>query len=619
MFISREKFRKHRRLWLFFGVWLPMTILAVLWFGFSPDVPNQAIRAERDAAGNFINQLLGDELAPTGATFEAQFGKLNAKNNMASSASSMSNNPSCFGDSHIAIINRSDHTLMKRVGGLMLERLKQQPAFQRIDYYPQGESVPQGERAPDIFVSLDLKDLSESGLLIEHAIQAKISIVASDNLVRSHNSYNDSLTPPNIEFDWHSKLEHDSTTTGIGSSAAKYKLAAENIAKQISDALVKHLDGLRKKHGSSPAIPDQFYPAIQETESLPFLEKWNAELLFSGHGLMNRNQSVWTFQSDTPPNDVLRAVAEELATLDWTVPPFQVDESVQHLRVKHDSVVLEVFPDHDSRTDLDINENLNSDGQSRQFTYYVTYLDRMQREEIRAACAALLDEEPPVETLLLFGRYCFRDRELEQRLLAYLQSRSTTSPEALIATAELLHRLKRDDDAQQAMLAAHALSKTTSDPDKYKNRLKELAKTMEIEDFPPKTIDVELLRELGVREVKLESKFPELELKQNEPMIFFFIDPEENIKLFSYRVVPTGTNQFEFDFVVSALGEGSRQWGRGGIVSEVRWASFGKRLYGGQDGYRLRFYVRKVPDEPRFRAALDVVGKDETQRPPPYE
>ncbi|TWU14617.1 hypothetical protein CA54_34860 [Symmachiella macrocystis] len=617
MFISREKIRKHRHVWLFFGVWLPMTILAVLWFGFSPDVPNQAIRAERDAEGNFIEQLLGDESEPAaGVTFEAQFGKLNAKNNLASSASSTSSNPSFFADSHIAIINRSDHTLMKRVGGLVLERLKQQPAFQRIDYYPLGESMPQGERAPDIFVSLDLKNLEESGLLIEHAVQAKISIVASDNVVRSHNSYIDNLTPPKIEFDWHGKLEHDSTTTGIGSSAAKYKLVAEDIAKQIADAMVKHFDGLREKHSMLPPLPNYFYPDFKETEPLTFLENHNAELLFSGHGLMNRNQSVWTFQADEPPQDLLRAISDELATQGWDVPELAADESVQHLRVKHNNFVLEVFPDHESRTDLDINGNLNGGGQSRRYTYYVSYLDRMQREEIRAACEAFLTEKPPVEALVLFHRHWYGDRDLESRVLSYLQSQSTTSIEALIATAELLHRLKRADEALHVILTAHALSETTSDPGKYKNRLKQLAKTMKIEDFPPKTIDVELLKELGIREVEQGSKFADLEFAVNEPAVFIYRTLEGTTKLLSFRVVPLGNHQFEFAFVDSEPDKGSRSWGNGGLVSEDRWTSHQIRL---GDSSTLRFYARKLEGKPRFRVAVDVIDRKNLPPQLPYE
>ncbi|QDT50339.1 hypothetical protein Pan258_43960 [Symmachiella dynata] len=617
MFISREKIRKHRHWWLFFGVWLPLTILAFLWFGFSPDVPNQAVHAERDAEGNFIDRLLGGEQEPAdGVTFEAQFGKLNAKNNLASSSSSMSSNPSVFADSHVAIINRSDHTLMKRVGGLMLEQLKQQPWLQRIDYYPRGESIPHGERAPDIFVTLDLKDLSESGLLIEHAIQAKISITASDNLVRSHSSYRDNLTPSKIEYDWNGTLEHDSTTIGIESSAAKYKLAAKDIATQMSDALVKYFEKLREKHGTLPPLPDYFYPAFQHAEPLSFLENQNAELLFSGHGLMNRNQSVWTIQSDAPPNKVLQAVTEDLAAQGWTVPPFSAGESMQHLRIKHERIVLEVFPDRESRTDIHINGKLNGAGQPKQFTYYVTYLDRMQREEILTACTALLDEEPPFETLLLFRRYSFGDRELEQRVLEYLQAQSTTSPEAFIAKAELLHRAKQDDDARHAMLSAHALSETTSDPGKYKNRLKQLAKTMEIEDFPPETIDVELLKELGIREVKLGSKIADLEFAVNEPAVFIYRTPEGTTKLLSFRVVPQGNHQFEFAFVDSEPDNGSRSWGNGGPVFEDRWASHQLRL---GDESSIRFYARKLEGKSRIRAALDVVDASNPPPQPPYE
>ncbi|QDU46064.1 hypothetical protein Mal52_45610 [Symmachiella dynata] len=592
MFISREKIRKHRHWWLFFGVWLPLTILAFLWFGFSPDGTEQA----------------------DGVTFEVQYGKLNAHNNMSTSANTGFINPSYFADRHITIINHSDHTFMKRVGGLVLEQLKQQPSLERIDYYPLGESLPQEERAPDIFVTLDLENLEESGLLIEHFLQAEIHINASDSMTRSTCTYGEDLTPPKVEFDWHGTLKHDSTTTGIGSSAAKYHLAAENIAKQIADSLVKQFDELRKKHGPLPSIPDKFYPAFQSAEPLPFLGKWNAELLFTGHGLMNRNQSVWKFQSDVPPQEVLRTISNESAEDNWIAPTFQPWE--QSLRIKRNRSVLEIFPDRASRTAYNLQGEFVGEAKQGPFTYYVTYWDRMQHQEILAACAALLDEEAAVETVVVFSRHWFGDRELEQRLLEYLQARSTTSLEALTATAKLLHRQKRDEEALQAMLAADALSETTSDPDKYKNRLKQLAETMKIEDFPPKTIDVELLRELGIRELKAGSKFMDLEFGLGEFMAFFYRDPNGKTRLYSLRAVPNGKNVFQLTYRVAARDEGFWQSSSGGMLSEDRWVGFPKPL---DNTYSARFYALKLEGKPRFRVAVDVIDRNNPPPQLPYE
>ena len=489
--------------------------------------------------------------------------------------------------------------------------------MQRIDYYPQGESIPRVEHAPDVFVTLDLGDLEESGLLIEHRLKADIQVTASDNLVRSNHSYIDNLTPPQITFRWNGTLQHDSTTAGLRSSGAKYKLAAEDIAKQIAGALVKQSDKWREKHGPLPVIPEDFYPAYQAAPTPPALQKRNAELLFTGHGLMNRNQTVWRFESEQKPGDLLLAVNEELTADGWTAPDFRPEEFSPHLRAKRDGVILEVFPDREAGHDVTIEGRNDGDQPAGPRTYYATYLDRMSHDEILAACKKLLESKPPVETLVIFSRHWHGDRDLQRQALEYLQAQSARSPEALIAMTELLRRDKRDEEARQTLLAADALSETLPSPDKYESRLKGLAKELKMEDFPPKSFDVELLGKYGVRELLKDTRIADMELGLDEPAVYLYQTADGSADLYSFRVVSAGNEQYEMAFVASRLGTGSREWGRGGSVRENQWSSQQRSL--DERNYAVRFFVRKLPNVPRFVAAIDVIDANNPPAKPPYE
>jgi hypothetical protein len=169
---------------------------------------------------------------------------------------------------------------MQRSGGRLLDRLtRAKPATQKelqtsahgaqnlgckarkglgyvdqIDYYPVGYRPEPGGLAPDVVIGLDLESIQESGLPTSGKLDASILVTAGQRLAKCRSGYCDGLSQPLVDFEFNGRLHHVSTTTGVSSSAARYKLAAEDIAKQIANALLKLFDDYREKDGPLPDL-----------------------------------------------------------------------------------------------------------------------------------------------------------------------------------------------------------------------------------------------------------------------------------------------------------------------------------------------------------------------------
>ncbi|MCH5374264.1 MAG: hypothetical protein JJ992_09820, partial [Planctomycetes bacterium] len=225
-----------------------------LWAGWNPPVPDGPVRLVRNSTGQFEQQP-----GETGPHWEAHAGKIQAQNSITTISSESRSGRARFACRRMLIVNRSEHLLMQRVGARLLDHLKTIRGFEQVDYLPDGRQTETGQVSPDVTVTLELEEIQESGLVAAHQLEARIRMQAGNSLRRSSTHYMDGLDPPLVNLDIACTLEHRSTTTEIGTPSSRYKLAAEDIAKQLGEALAKKLNELYEKDGALPPLPDVFY------------------------------------------------------------------------------------------------------------------------------------------------------------------------------------------------------------------------------------------------------------------------------------------------------------------------------------------------------------------------
>lgn len=569
---------------------VPLVIVAALWFGPSPVVPNHVKKFVRDGNGQ-LKEVDGD--GDKSAIFEAQAGKIEATNSFNSMSATTRSGDARFRFAHVAVLNRSDHLLLKRASAELLKELKKLEFVERLEFYPVGTKPADGEMAPDVYVSLDLGEFKESGFLLKHDIEAKIEVTAGRVLVQSNAHYTDNMSPPIVDFHVNGTLEHKSTTTGLTSSAAKYKLAAENIAKQIAEKISGNFTTWIKQRGTMSDLPADFYPEYRKPLELTFLTAFNAESLTAAHGLMTRNESIWQFQSDRDVKELLTDIRDQLTADGWNVLDLNISEFISHLRIKNGSVTLMVFPEpkRSSATELNSNEESKNPVLKK---FYVQYTDRMTLSDLTTTLQAILDtDKPSVDLLTMFHRNL--TKEQRQQLLGLFKQQPPKSIRAWLTIAEI-HRANNDDiQSRSALVRAWFLLRTLGNQVDYPIRIRESLKKLDGGRFTKPEIDETVLRELGFVRVTTYVKPVELIVGVDEPAVFYGLNDNGNLPTLTYRCVDHG-DSFRASYVKSA--ESTRSWGDGSVIGEdhptMQFVNF-------EGICRVEFRIVKLPDQKRFK------------------
>ena len=418
---------------------LPVILLATAWFAVPPDVLREHARWGRDADSEFVTEE-GPPPA-SGIRFQAQAGKLESSDSMISSCASSSGDRSRAACRTVAVLNRSDDLFMLRLGQELAEAIKKFPLVDRIDYYPASSSPQHGELAPDVVISLELKQFQESGPPWARKIEALVHATAGSRIASSSSYYHDSLTPPVLDYFWVGRLQHRSTSKGVTSSAAKYKQVAESCAKQISGALRKQFDEDLKKYGPLPKLPAGFYPAYREPQGISFGNDLPFECLASWHGLMNRCDATWRLSTDRQPGEVLAALRSRMEAAAWKSSDAPSSGPLTRVRLTRGPTVLEIFPE--SASMLSDSSPMPGAGDSAaqsppQRTVYVHYLDRMSQDEVAAAVDRAIADKAPIDLLSLFEQ-AWTPAQCG-RIVAKFESRPRMDAEGWLTLARLYNR-----------------------------------------------------------------------------------------------------------------------------------------------------------------------------------
>ena len=533
---------------------IPAAVLAVLWFGLPPRVPTTPIRLVRGENGLLVP--VAPQEQPSLVSFEIQAGKIEANNQFSSSSTSSRSGHSGLACGRLVIMNHSDHLLMARIGQLLLDELKPLGYIHQIDYYPVGFNPEQGKLAPDVAVTIDLDKLAESGWPGSHTVEATFTVTAGNGPPGCRNSYSDHLTPPVVQFDWNGTLHHTSTTTGLNSSAAKYKLVAENVAKQIAETLTKEFKERREKEGIVPELPQAFYPPYRKPPALPLADFGNLELITSWHGLMNHNETLWRLTINRPVTNVLGEMRRRLEATGWKTRDTSKTPDQSYLRMSHNDTTLMIYVPSPQGTP--------PSSSPREPILNIQYVDRMTQDELRAAIDESLTQNVSTDILVCFeGQW---SEEQSRRILKALQSRPVRTPQTALTLANLCHRLKQDDNARRELLHAQALLRTVAQYSDLESKARNLAKDLGDEKLVKKPIEPPVLKELGFVELKPGIHVPAQETGLEEPVHFFAKTPSGSLNTVSLRVVKSISNNgglsYQLAFVDSS--ENSRSWGTGG-------------------------------------------------------
>jgi hypothetical protein len=570
-----------------------------LWFGWRPKLPVSPVHLTRDANGRLTPTA--NDSGASGVHLELNAATISVSNQLSTTTSEGRPGGARFACRRMAIVNNSNHFLMERVGAALLQQLKDLRGFQQVDYYPYGERLPLGDLAPDLMVALKLAEIKTSGLPGSRKLHARIVMSATSGPYDYPSYHFDGLDGPLVQLSLRTTLDHDSTTTGVGTPSSRHKLASEDIAKQLGGALTKKLNELYEKDGPLPAFPDRFYPAYIQPPHLPLPADGHCELIASHHGLMKANESIWRLATNRSLPDVLTGLETRLQQAGWKTESLQTDlNSLPHLRMLRKEDIVMVYPKRQERSPSSgtvVVHNLTAEKAEKGPVHgvvFVYFADRMSRKARAEVIGELLSNGCPIETLLMLES--MMDRPLRERLYQRIEADPPAAPRAWLLLARWHEVAKRTEKAKQALHRAHLLLRTVADDDDIERQVKKLAKKLG-EQLPRQVVaEPGELESLGF--VKLTpGTVTEHELSLNQGALFY-TQAGDRLTTFLVRVVQQGGGDKPIYalYHMQASG-GSRSWGTGSLDRS-------SRIDGGLG--RIHFRAEQIDATPRFKLSVGI-------------
>lgn len=476
-------------------------------FGPNPAVPEGMLTATADDHEPSGYHQEGDLSAEPVMTASAVH--INSRKHFTHSVSSTRSNGDRLFDRTLAVYNEADDLLMQRLGLALFEQLKQQKRFEQLHYLPAGDRLPDGQRLPDLFITLDRTDWEESGLPGNRHFTGTLQMTISDRFRRASQSYSSTLSPPKIEFRWRGELEYEADQTGIETSGARYQAVSNDIAGELAQKVNEAIDKLSEQYGVIETVPESFYVEYLPPPDFEFVDELNATRRIDGSGFMKHAVVIWETPDNLLPPQAISAVREALSDGAWRLP--EGDQNEEYLRATSGSKVITVFRD-DAGT-------FDPDAATRRQRMFVVYEHTMAEEAIHAGVRRLFDEEADESALLLFQRAWYEHPELVEE---YFAEQQPSRADSWLQLAQL--RKKSDPEAaREALLRAHALYRVIEQQSPT-SAMKRLAEELGIEKLPGQ-ISHEMIQRLGVGELPEDGEI-ELTVREDQPAPIWLGDRE---------------------------------------------------------------------------------------------
>lgn len=495
----------------------------------------------------------------------AHAGALKSQNNMTAAASESHSSPAYLLDRSLIIFNESKHLLMERVGTELLETLKTDNQFDRLEYYPSGHLPKPGALAAEMVIRLDVVSIAETGITTQD-LKATVTASLGSSYAASNFHVHDHLSPPTVDHNSQITIEHQSSLTGVESSSARYVLQGKNIAAQLAKSVADRLKSLRTKYSPMPNLPQSLRPAFQATPDFSFVKRLNANVRSSSHGLMFCNETFWQFDSSEEIEPLLSRVRDELKETGWQLGQTDAGQSTQpHLRADRGAEIVEIFSINRGSTLSAPQEK------SVPIHYAIRYLHRMDAGQLQAAVAEMLSlPKPDTDSLLLARR--FGNPEQQAQIIEQIERNPPLSVDAWLAVAEAYGSRQDTDACRNALVRATILLQTVVNTSDYEQRIKNLATQQKIPETQLKQSDPEILKELGIVELDADGDVREIDIAANGAASFRLAGELKGNPIITVRIQTDGSPKSNARSTVTILeaSDGMRSWSSQSMTGEAR-------------------------------------------------
>ena len=496
------------------------------------ELPSRADKTEPVVVLNEPGEENPAEPNESSYKFAAQLGTISARNSIQTLSSTSAGSGERVSTQEILLISQSPHPLLDRAMREFQKSLAQLPYVSKVTYYPYGTRPKPGGHLPDVFITINMPQVNEKTFLRGRYFKAIIKWTAGSSIFAGTSHSVNNYTPPVVQFDIESQLEHESKMFGIESSRAKYKLAADGICREMIKSISKQFENLLDKYGRMPEPPEILNGTYHEPPELSFLTGDKIEQLISGNGLLKNNNTLWRFAEKRETDKALAAYRDELNTLGWG----QEDLGKEYLRMQKGNEHIYIFRHRQRDSKAGTFFWSESEKTASEISVIVDYESYLTSDQMQKAMDALLDCNVEIKTILIFEKYFSTPQQLE-RLRSIIEQSPVRTLDGCLMLARYWADRGEMEKGRESLLHARAMQRTEKGHNVRAEEIKNLAKKLGDESLAEVPVTEEIFRQMGFINTEQLTEPMEIERSINEPVLFYQRLDDGELKTFALWVI----------------------------------------------------------------------------------
>jgi hypothetical protein len=369
---------------------------------------------------------------------------------------------------------------------------------------------------------------------------------------------------------------HSSTFKGIESSEAQYEQQAENIGKQLVEAISKQLDQWVEEHGLLPELPDYMYGGELPELTFTFLEHRKAKLLYHGGGLLENYLAVWHYEDSRPNIDVFKEVRDTLQAQGWKGGS-ALDKASNHK--------LESFTLHKAKDHMQILRKRecqgrggviygDDEGLEKKLPIIVEYRSLFTQAQTDDALTRLFASEADLDAKLIFES-CSSDESIKQLLFDAVESQQVKTMDGYLLIGRYYAGRDETAKATEALMIARALGHAQMKHNPAAQEIKSLAKQIGDESLAKLELGIEHYQRAGFTDMSTVDMDSVYERGVDEPLLFYVLPADEagrekpHIKTVAIRISKAIDTKDHYDVETVTRQRGSSSVSKGDLYGSL--------------------------------------------------
>lgn len=510
-------------------------------------------------------------------------GKLEANNNISTTTSSCNSSFARFAGRTVLLKTSGNDELLARVGEKLAKSLAENLYIEKVEYFPDSTYKPVTKRVTDVMIEISMPSKTELNTPVGRKLDAVFAMETASEPHRGSYSSVDNYSPPVLEFTIKSTLNHKSTLKGYESRQARYKQQADDIAKQLEDAITKQFKDWIDKYGLMPELDDVFYGKHIPPPDFEYFKGKKNEIVFSGSGLMVNNHCIWFCEDPRPTIEVLREIQQQLKDAGWKITDYMPETKYSNPYIRHSKGPEEIYVFRMKQVNLEtgreVNDKPGDNDTIPNMPIVFHYKNRFDNDQVDTIRKHLLSSDADVETLIMFSGL-FNGKKNSNALAAELEKKKGLNFNANLYLAQHYQHRNETEKAKNALLFARALAYTVRDHSPRQSDIKQLAKKLGDEKLAEQPIGVEIFQQIGLIDANSLDQPYEIEKKLGEAVSFYYEKKDNTIKTVTFRVTNDESGNYSVEHIEKEKGMSSVGHG-GGVGNTENWMT--TDTFGGRD------------------------------------